>query len=100
MRPSDATCVWLPTRQNRPFCPSDPSRDGPANAFSCREIIPKELEAGLSAQLNSGDLVIEHRFTASYDSVKRFVPSLEHKTEIPFRRMECAPGYELQVDVR
>jgi effector-binding domain-containing protein len=29
-------------------------------------------------------LTIEHRFTASYDSVKRFVRSLEHKTEIPF----------------
>lgn len=30
------------------------------------------------------DLVIEHRFNASYDSVKRFVRSLEHKTAIPF----------------
>jgi IS30 family transposase len=53
-----------------------------------REIIQKGLEAGLSAQRIYQDLVIEHRFTASYDSVKRFVRSLEHKTEIPFRRME------------
>lgn len=51
-----------------------------------REIIQKGLEAGLSAQRIYQDLVIEHRFTASYDSVKRFVRSLEHKTEIPFRR--------------
>ncbi len=63
-----------------------------------QEVIQRGLEAGLSAQRIYQDLVIEHRFTASYDSVKRFVRSLEHKTEIPFRRMECAPGHELQVD--
>jgi len=53
-----------------------------------REVIQKGLEAGRSAQRIYQDLVIEHRFTASYDSVKRFVRSLEHTPEIPFRRME------------
>jgi transposase len=62
------------------------------------EVIKQGLEAGLSAQRIYQDLVIEHAFTASYDSVKRFVRSLEHQNQIPFRRMECAPGHELQVD--
>ena len=63
-----------------------------------QEVIQRGLEAGLSAQRIYQDLVTEHRFTGSYDSVKRFVRSLERATEIPFRRMECAPGHELQVD--
>jgi transposase len=63
-----------------------------------QEVIQRGLEAGLSAQRIYQDLVTEHRFTGSYDSVKRFVRSLEQATEIPFRRMECAPGHELQVD--
>src|SRR5207244_3720199 len=32
------------------------------------------------------------------DAVKRFVRQLGHRTEPPFRRMECAPGQEMQVD--
>ena len=52
------------------------------------EVIKQGLEAGLSAQRIYEDLVIEHAFTASYDSVKRFVRSLEHQNQIPFRRME------------
>jgi transposase len=63
-----------------------------------QEVIQRGLEAGLSAQRTYHDLVIEHQFTGSYDSVKRFVRSLEQTTEIPFRRMECAQGHELQVD--
>ena len=63
-----------------------------------QEVIQRGLEAGLSAQRIYLDLVTEHRFTGSYDSVKRFVRSLEQATEIPFRGMECAPGHALQVD--
>ena len=61
-------------------------------------VIEQGLLAGLSAQRLYQDLVVEHGFTGGYDAVKRFVRRLEHRVEPPFRRMECAPGQELQVD--
>jgi transposase len=61
-------------------------------------VIEQALLAGLSAQRIYQDLVAGHDFTGSYDSVKRFVRQLAQRTELPFRRMECAPGQELQVD--
>jgi hypothetical protein len=42
--------------------------------------------------------VAEHDFTGSYYSVRRFVRSLEATQELPFRRLECGPGEEAQVD--
>lgn len=54
--------------------------------------------AGLSAQRIYQDLIADHQFVGSYDAVKRFVRRLSQRTEPPFRRMECAPGQELQVD--
>ena len=62
------------------------------------EVIEQGLLAGLSAQRIYQDLVTGHAFTGGYDAVKRFVRQLAHRTELPFRRMECAPGQELQVD--
>jgi len=62
------------------------------------EAIKQELLAGLSAQRIYQDLVCGHGFTGAYDAVKRFVRRLANKTEPPFRRMECAPGHEMQVD--
>ncbi len=56
------------------------------------------LLAGFSAQRIFQDLVTDHQFTGGYDAVKRFVRRLSRRTELPFRRMECAPGQELQVD--
>lgn len=44
------------------------------------------------------DLVVERAFAGSYFAVRRFVVRLVGKQELPFRRMECAPGQELQVD--
>lgn len=61
-------------------------------------IIEADLLAGLSAQRIYQDLVRDHEFTGGYDAVKRFVRRLSQRTELPFRRMECAPGQELQVD--
>jgi transposase len=61
-------------------------------------VIEAALLAGLSAQRIYQDLVVAHGFTGGYDSVKRFVRRLSQRTELPFRRMECAPGQELQVD--
>lgn len=60
--------------------------------------ILEQLHLGLSAQRIYQDLVAKDQFTASYDSVKRFVRVLERSHPLPFRRMECAPGQEVQVD--
>jgi transposase len=63
-----------------------------------RELIDEKLEAGLSAQRIYQDLRHEHGFTASYESVKRFVARLGKVNNLPFRRMEREPGMEAQVD--
>jgi transposase len=63
-----------------------------------REWIAAQLDQGLSAQRIYQDLVAEHGFAGSYDSVKRFVRRLGASTPPPFRRMECGPGEEAQVD--
>jgi transposase len=63
-----------------------------------RERIQGSLDRGLSAQRIFQDLRAESAFTGSYTSVKRFVRLLCAATPLPFRRMECAPGEEAQVD--
>ncbi len=57
--------------------------------------IGKAWQAGLSVQRIYQDLVAEHQLTGSYHAVRRFVRR-RHGTpaELPFRRMECAPGQE------
>ena len=55
-------------------------------------------QAGLTAQRIYQDLVSDRAFAGSYDSVKRFVRQLEGANPLPFRRMECEPGQEVQVD--
>ena len=63
-----------------------------------REPIQKALQAGLSVQRIYQDLVSEHQFTGSYHAVRRFVRRGQSATDLPFRRMKCAPGQALQVD--
>jgi hypothetical protein len=63
-----------------------------------REVILAKLELGLSARRIYQDLVREHGFRDSYQSVKRFVRKLGAVYPAPFRRMECEPGEECQVD--
>jgi transposase len=63
-----------------------------------RAVIQAKLNLGLSAQRIHQDLVAEHGFAGSYYSVRRFVRSLEPTQELPFRRLECGPGEEAQVD--
>jgi transposase len=63
-----------------------------------REVIQGKLESGLTAQRIYQDLVSDHGFTGKYPSVRRFVRRLERVQPLPFRRMECAPGEEAQVD--
>jgi len=56
------------------------------------------LHGGLSVQRIYQDLVSEHAFTGSYQSVKRFARRFSASMDPPFRRMECEPGEEMQVD--
>lgn len=74
----------------------------PAGRVSlCREFLPTitaAVTAGLSATRIHQDLVAEHGFTGSYESVKRCVRTLSPQHELPYRRMECPPGEEMQVD--
>lgn len=72
---------------------------GPASLCDpWREQIEAALERGLSIQRIYQDLVVERQFAGSYFSVRRFVLRRVDAQELPFRRMECAPGQELQVD--
>lgn len=61
--------------------------------------IAAALAAGLSVQRIYQDLVVEYQFAGSYHAVRRFVLRRHPRlNELPFRRLECAPGQELQVD--
>ena len=72
---------------------------GPASLCApWREQIEQALERGLSIQRIYQDLVVERQFSGSYYAVRRFVRRQVGSQELPFRRMECAPGHELQVD--
>jgi len=83
--------------QNRPSPPTGYS--GPSSRCEpFREIIVEGLDRGLSVQRIWQDLRTEHGFEGGYDSVKRFVRRLRDSTPLPFRRMECDPGAEAQVD--
>jgi transposase len=63
-----------------------------------RDVILEKLAQGLSAQRIFQDLLNDHDYGHGYDSVKRFVRQLKSSKELPFRRMECEPGAEAQVD--
>ena len=63
-----------------------------------RAIIVECLERGLTAQRIWQDLQSEHGFAESYQSVQRFVRHLRSARPLPFRRMECEPGEEAQID--
>jgi len=93
---------------------TDPHQDGTVTATSppakhrlplqpslCepfRAVIQAKLDQGLSAQRIFQDLVAEHGFTGKYHSVRRFSRQLAPLQELPFRRLECGPGEEAQVD--
>ena len=82
-KPANATAGNLgPPSLCEPFC----------------ETIKEKLEQGLTAQRIWQDLASERGFAGSYSSVKRFVRKLGKVSPLPFRRMECAPGEEAQVD--
>lgn len=81
--------------------PGSMGAPGPVQPSVCepyRAVILAKLEQGLTAQRIWQDLVAEHGFPALYHSVRRYVRKLGQASPEPFRRMECAPGAEAQVD--
>ena len=74
----------------------------PAGRVSlCREleaVIVAAITAGLSARRIHQDLVGDHGFSGSYQSVKRCVRRLAQRLELPVRRLECAPGEDVQIN--
>ncbi len=89
------------TPQEAPIGSAAPKFGPSRQASRCeawRQIILDKLQLGLTAQRIFQDLVTEHGFTAKYSSVRRFVRHLGHNQPLPFRRMECEPGEEVQVD--
>ena len=62
-----------------------------------REIILTKVKEELSAKRIWQDLT-ESGTSIGYDSVRRFVQRLGRTRSPPFRRMECDPGEEAQVD--
>jgi len=82
--------------------PAIPTPGSGAGRKSCCAVwesqIAAAVELGLTAQRIYQDLVTEYQFVGSYQSVKRFVRRLGATIALPWRRMECEPGLEVQVD--
>ena len=78
--------------------PPSSARGRPGQCEVYRELIQSKLEQQLTAQRIWQDLIAEQGFTGGYDSVKRFVRRLGQRMPLPFRRLECGPGEEAQVD--
>jgi transposase len=79
----------------------DPPPRGSGRVSGCepwRGVIRAKCDLGLTAQRIYQDLVAEHGFAGTYYCVRRFVRRLEKASELPFRRIECDPGDEAQVD--
>jgi len=82
---------------------SEDSKDSkaPSSTSQCepyRKIIEEMLNDGLSRKRIHQDLRDYHGFGGSYYSVRRFVKNLGESTLIPFRRIECIPAEEAQID--
>lgn len=95
------TTVSRYLRNGGPKPTNTPHGSRAAKTSSCeahRPQIEASLAAGLSGRRIYQDLKSEAGFRGSYDSVKRFIRLRCQANELPFRRMECAAGEEIQVD--
>jgi transposase len=84
-----------------PGSTADPHPRGSGRASGCepwRDVVRAKCDRGLTAQRIYQDLVADHGFDGSYYCVRRFVHRLEGAHDLPFRRIECDPGDEAQVD--
>src|SRR5262245_26951777 len=94
---SDPLLAGLPiTRLLEPGGASAAGRQSACWPF--RDLIQAKLDQALSVQRIWQDLKSEPGFSASYYSVLRFIATLRPQSELPFRRLECAPAAEAQVD--
>jgi transposase len=79
-----------------------PAAEGSAGRRSLceplRAVIVAALDLGLTARRIWQDLKADHGFNGDYQSVQRFVRGLRDASPLPFRRMECEPGAEAQID--
>jgi transposase len=92
-----AASADFPTPSSASHC-SSRTRGRLSDCEPWRDIIRSKCNQGLSAQRIYQDLTSEHGFQGSYYTVRRFVRRLEPVHELPFRRLECEPGDEAQVD--
>jgi transposase len=93
--------VTLGSEGDVPSKPAKVTLGSPPSRSLCepfRETIKGKLERGLSAQRIWQDLRDDEGFSGSYSCVKRFVRRLGQGRPVPFRRMECEPGEQAQVD--
>lgn len=113
-RGQEAKCTISPTGSTSPTGSDDPKCTiSPTGSVLCEkgvgagrrslchqhvEEICAKLDLGLSAQRIYQDLVDAHGFSGGYDSVKRCCRKLSRQTGLPPRRLETAPGEEMQVD--
>jgi transposase len=78
--------------------PTGSGQAGPASKCEpLRELIAAKVAEGLTARRIHQDLG-GAASGVGYDSVRRFIQRLGRTRPLPFRRMECAPGEEAQVD--
>ena len=89
----------MPTESGLAASSSTGAPPGTVSAASpWREVILQKLEAGLTARRIYQDLRSDHGYAGSYYSVRRLIKKLAAVALAPFRRMECEPGAEAQVD--
>ncbi len=76
---------------------SPPPRGPQSQCEPYREAILAKLQQDLSARRIWQDLTAAGA-SIHYDSVRRFIRQLSGGRSLPFRRLECEPGEEAQVD--
>ncbi len=87
--------IPTPGAESKPAI-STPGRSSLCTGFAAR--IEVMLADGLEAKRIHQDLVADHGFTGSYQSVKRFVRKVRARLPERVHRMECEPGEEAQID--
>lgn len=83
--------------------PSDPSKatdltTSKSKASDYHDVILKKLTAGQNGKSIYQDLVTDHEFSGSYDSIKRYIRKLKNNSPKLYARIEMPAGEEAQVD--
>jgi transposase len=69
-----------------------------SKAVCYHDEIRSKLQNGQHAVSIYQDLVSEKQYSGSYDSIKRYVRKLKHRTPDLYARIETPPGEEAQID--